>query len=74
MSNEYLDWRRDRVLEFLPDGWEVILLDGQEVLAKGNTRLTIKDAHEIQEKAYETGVNQALEEVEEFIKSNKYNL
>lgn len=74
MSNEYSDWRRDRVLEFLPDGWEVVLLNGREVLAKGNTRLTIEDAYEIQEKAYEIGVNTILEEVEEFIKSNKYSL
>ena len=65
MSNEYKDWRRDQVLENLPDGWKVIAdINGNETLRTDNgSVLTFEEAYDIQFKEYNRGYDTAMKHV-----------
>lgn len=66
MSNEYKDWRRDEVLEHLPEGWQVVVdINGNETLRteKGSV-LTFEEAYEIQFAEYNRGYDSALRHIQ----------
>ena len=50
MSNEFKDWRRDFVIENMPEGWEIEVNPDdpfqEELLVKGSCILTIYEAYQ----------------------------
>lgn len=65
MSNEYKDWRREEVLEHLPEGWEYRPGNNidEDRIVKGDCVLSLKEAYEIQFKEYNRGYDSALQHI-----------
>ena len=71
---EWNEYRKDIVQERLPEGWNVLCMDDEETLAKGHSRLSFKDADELQSKAYDLGYKAALEHIRNITISEQYDV
>lgn len=65
MSNENKDWRRDQVLDHLPQGWQIVedVNHNETLRTEKGSVLTFEEAYEIQFKEYNRGYNAALNHI-----------
>ena len=65
MSNEHKDWKLNRVLDCLPEGWEYKAGDhiSDDRFVNGDVSLTLSQAFDLVEAGYNEGYNTALEHI-----------